>query len=105
MKLNGKSINMKQLEGELLAAGVQIRALGQVDDDLHTYTASGSITDVPANAAAVVAAHVPAPANPRLRDALASWKGTVGRANNLADLKAALPQLADLLSTDLDGGT
>lgn len=61
MILNGKRIDLPQLEAELTAAGVTHRRLGTVGDDLHTYTATGGYQDLPAGAGAVIAAHVPPP--------------------------------------------
>ena len=63
LPLNNKVINLLQLQGELLAAGLAINALGTADDTLFTYDAQGQPTDFadPTTAAAVLAAHVPAP--------------------------------------------
>jgi hypothetical protein len=62
MLLNGKVVVLTQLEIELAAAGVAVpHHLGQTDDDLHTYDATGSAAELPAGSAAVVDAHVPPP--------------------------------------------
>jgi hypothetical protein len=59
VNLNGKRVDLLQLEAELTAASILIRGLGIAGDDLHTYDADGVVIDVPVAAAAVVAAHVP----------------------------------------------
>lgn len=59
MLLNGKRVDLGQLAAELTAAGVAHRGLGQAGDDLHTYTAVGAVTDLPAQAATVVSNHTP----------------------------------------------
>lgn len=56
--LNGKRVDMLKLEAELTEAGVAFNALGINDAGLHTYTAGGAATDLPAGAATVLAAHV-----------------------------------------------
>ena len=62
MLLQGKRVDYRQLRAEMIAAGLAVpNALGQAGDDLHTYTANGEIVDVPAGAAAVIAAHIPPP--------------------------------------------
>lgn len=81
-----KLLALPQLEAEMIAAGVTIRALGtrviNGQTDLHTYDADGAIIDVPAGAAAVVAAHT-APSPP-------------AEPNFGADLPADMPaQIAD----------
>lgn len=64
MKLGGKTVHLPLLQEQLAAAGVPVPALGTDGDDLHTYTAGGEIADLPAAAAAVVAAHE-SPPHPR----------------------------------------
>lgn len=60
MQLNGKALNLTQLQGELAAAGIAVpRGLGTAEDTLFTYDAQGLPVDLPAGAAAVVAAHDP----------------------------------------------
>lgn len=57
-------LNLRQLHDELIAAGVAVGALGASGvpfSEVHTYDASGSPRDLPAAAAAVLAAHVPQP--------------------------------------------
>lgn len=56
-----KVIDIKQLEGEMLVAGLTIRGLGRSGTNLFTYTVQGAITEPPAGAQAVVDAHVPTP--------------------------------------------
>lgn len=58
MRLNGKRATLDRLKAELAQAGVVVPGLGVDGDDLHTYDANGAAVDVPAGAAAVVAAHV-----------------------------------------------
>lgn len=67
MLLNGKRVDLIQLRAEMVAASLTVRGLGINADDLHTYDASGAEADVPAGAAAVIAAHVP-PAIPDTPD-------------------------------------
>lgn len=61
-----KAFAAAQLDAELTAAGVQHRklgwaVLGATSFDLHTYDAQGLVAELPPAAAAVIAAHVPAP--------------------------------------------
>jgi hypothetical protein len=65
MNLNGKRVDLPQLKAELVAAGINVTALGQAGDILHTYDAAGQAVDLPPAAAAVVAAHVPPPVPPQ----------------------------------------
>lgn len=58
MRLNGKAVTLPRLKAELAAAGIVVPALGIDGDDLHTYGEGGVIADLPAGAAAVLAAHV-----------------------------------------------
>lgn len=64
MNLNGKRVDLPQLQAELATAGVPVPGLGTAGDDLHTYTATGEPTDLPAAAAPVVTAHTPPPIPP-----------------------------------------
>lgn len=61
MILQGKRVDLPQLQAELLAAGVAVaRGLGTAGDELHTYDGSGDPLDVTgATAQSVLAAHVP----------------------------------------------
>lgn len=61
MKLNGRPVDLPLLETELAAASVDVNGLGVTGDDLMTYTADGEVTDLPAEAAPVVNAHVAPP--------------------------------------------
>lgn len=61
MKLDGKAVNLPQLAAELAAAGIAVPALGTAGDDLHAYDEDGVAIDLPTEAAAMVAAHVPEP--------------------------------------------
>jgi hypothetical protein len=45
----GKLINLSQLQGELVAASVQVAGLGLHDDSVYTYAADGSPADFPAS--------------------------------------------------------
>lgn len=92
-----KALDLNRLEDELAAAGVEIRALGSAgrieDDDLDvfTYDENGAIVDLPAEAAAVIAAHVaPEPPAPidfgqdtqpadRLAEAVTSLRAYLGK--------------------------
>ncbi len=62
MNLNGKivgiDIDLQQFQDELLAAGIQVPALGTAEDDLHTYNEKGEPVDLPSEAAHVLATHV-----------------------------------------------
>lgn len=64
MQLNGKVVDLLQLQGELTAAGVPYRGLGQSGDILHTYTVAGAPTDIPVAGYAVVDAHIAPPPPP-----------------------------------------
>jgi hypothetical protein len=60
MILNGKTVDYATLKAELIAAGIAMpHDLGQDGDDLHTYDDDGVNLDLPAEAATVIAAHVP----------------------------------------------
>lgn len=59
MILNGKRVDLPQLQAEFATAGIVAAGLGTTGDDLHTYDQTGEAIDLPAGAAAVVAAHVP----------------------------------------------
>ena len=61
MRLDGRTVNLPALQAELRAAGVAVPALGTNGDELHTYSPAGEIIDLPPEAEAVVAAHLPAP--------------------------------------------
>jgi hypothetical protein len=63
MKLNGKVVNLGQLQAEMQAAGVVItKGLERLGDDLNTYTATGVIAPLQgAQAQAVLDVHVPVP--------------------------------------------
>jgi len=82
---------LRQLAQELTAGGVSFRALGTYDDDdginVHTYDALGAIEDLPAGAAAVLAAHVPPPP-PAVPD-----YGSEAPENYATQLSAAVTQL------------
>jgi hypothetical protein len=64
----GKEYDLNQLEAELIAAGVPIRALGtdRLFTQIFTYDAAGDPVPLPPAAAAILAAHVapPVPAKP-----------------------------------------
>lgn len=64
MRLNGRAIHLPQLRLELEAAGIVVPALGTAGDELHTYTATGEIAELPPEARAVVDQHVPPPPPP-----------------------------------------
>lgn len=53
----GKEINFSKLWNELIAAGITFNQLGRIGDRIVTYTATGSITDLPDRAQAVIDAH------------------------------------------------
>lgn len=59
MILNGKRVDLGQLQTELATAGITANGLGTSGDDLHTYDSKGVPIDLPAGATAVIAAHVP----------------------------------------------
>lgn len=57
--LRGRLINLAQLQGELAAAGVVVpKGLTQDGDLVHTYDADDQPIDLPAQAQAVVDAHI-----------------------------------------------
>jgi hypothetical protein len=68
MRLNGKAVNLGQLETELRNAGVAItKGIGVMADDLHTYTSGGDPVSITGSTAqGVVNAHVASPAAPLL---------------------------------------
>jgi hypothetical protein len=53
--------NLTQLHGELKAAGVDVPALGSVDEIPHTYSDTGEVIPLPKAAAKIVKAHKPLP--------------------------------------------
>lgn len=59
-----KRLDLVQLAAEMTAAGLVIRALGTIVDNLHTYNAQGTPIEPPPGAQAVVDAHVPPPIPP-----------------------------------------
>jgi hypothetical protein len=61
MKLNGKRVDLYQLQAELAAAGIIVAALNTGGDELQTYDAQGAIIPLPLEAAPVVDAHMPPP--------------------------------------------
>lgn len=78
MRLNGKVVRYDQLISELAAASITVTALGQDDDDLHTYDAGGAYQDLPAGAAPVIAAHVPQPTDDQTdQTAEQTWLGNI----------------------------
>lgn len=59
--LNGKALNLYQLQTELAAAGIDVpRGLATGNDTLFTYDADGRPFDLPDGVAALVDAHNPA---------------------------------------------
>jgi hypothetical protein len=105
MNLNGKRVDLSQLAAEMTAAGVNHRGLGVTGDDLHTYAANGAFADLPAAAAAVLAAHTPPPipaapdfgndAAPtdQVADAVTQLRAYLGVANPTAAQSAAALKL------------
>lgn len=105
MNLNGKQVSLHQLEAELAAAGVAVRALGVVAGDLHTYDDDGAVVDVPPGAAAVIAAHVPVPTEDALATAARALKAAATTDTILAvPIKQAIGALVDALVADRAGG-
>jgi hypothetical protein len=125
VKLNGKRVDLPQLQAELIAGGVNVPALGMAGDDLFTYTPEGDPIDLPPAAAAIIAAHVPPPEPQRpdfgpdvptdgaylaqasaavglLRDYLAAPTPTA--AQTVAALKVAIRALLWLLRRQLTSG-
>jgi hypothetical protein len=64
MNLNGKRVDLAQLQAELATAGITVPALGTAGEDLHTYDEDGAAIDMPPESAAVLEAHDPAPPPP-----------------------------------------
>ncbi len=100
--LNGKQVNLAQLTAEMIAAGINITALGINGDELHTYTNEGEIAPLPSGATAVLAAHVPE-ASPPSRDEqfvekLAAGKTALAGATTLDQVKAVFAATLDGLS-------
>lgn len=80
-----KTIDLDQLQAELVAAGITVPSLGMGAGTVFTYNAAGNPIDPPAGTAAVVTAHTPSTA---LRDQFVSrLQATVGVA--LPDLTNA----------------
>ncbi len=74
--LNNKVVDLAQLQAEMIAANIAITGLGSDGINLYTYDESGHPADLPAGAAAVLAAHTPSTA---LHDALiAALTSSVG---------------------------
>ncbi len=95
LALNGKVIDLAQLQVELVAAGVAVTALGSDTITVYTYTAQGQPTDLPNGAAAVLAAHTPSTA---LHDALvAALTSSVGVALTSLTQAQRLALIAGLL--------
>src|SRR5262245_20866637 len=60
--LQGKRVDLGQLQTELEAAGIPVEyGLGTADDYLYEYDAEGAPVELPAEAQPVVDAHVPPP--------------------------------------------
>lgn len=62
LPLNGKVVDLAQLQTEMVAAQVAIRGLGSDGTILFTYDENGQLADLPQGAAAVLTAHVPSTA-------------------------------------------
>lgn len=105
MRLNRKRVDLPQLQAELIAAGVNVPALGTAGDDLHTYDAAGDSADLPPAAAAVIAAHVPVPTKDALAVAARALKAAATTDTILAaPIKQAIGALVDALVADRTGG-
>lgn len=61
MLLNGKRVNLNQLETELRASGITLRALAVSADDLKLVNDSNAQIEPPPSAVTVIANHVPPP--------------------------------------------
>lgn len=75
MMILNKPVDLLQLEAELAAAGVGVNGIGTTGDpphEIHTYDAHGVAIDLPAEAAAVLAAHEPEPPAPSKNEILLS---------------------------------
>lgn len=105
MILHGKAVNLPQLEAELAAADIEVRALGTAGDDLHTYDEDGAAIDLPAEAAAVVAAHEPEPPPPSDFDMTIGLIGTIdfGGQQALEELGLGVQMLAAVVQQKLEG--
>lgn len=71
--LNGKQVDLLALRAELVAAGINVSALGTAGDELFTYDEDGSPVDLPKGAAAVVAAHQPPEPPPNVWTVIRSY--------------------------------
>lgn len=88
--LNGKVVDLGQLQGELVAAGVDITGLGISGGDLITYNDEGQPADLPEGAAAVVVAHTPViPSDPIAEADIAAFTA-ISSATTLDQVKAAI---------------
>lgn len=61
MLLSGKRVNLNQLETELRASGITLRALAVSGDDLKLVNESNAQVEPPPAGVAIVLAHVPPP--------------------------------------------
>jgi hypothetical protein len=61
VNLNGKRVALPQLRAEMAAAGIVLPALGQIADELVTYSPDGDVIDVPPEGQPVLDAHTPPP--------------------------------------------
>ncbi|UOF78265.1 uracil phosphoribosyltransferasE [Caudoviricetes sp.] len=61
MKLNGKKVNLPQLQKELEEKGIIVPGLGTMEDNLHTYDKKGEAIELPLDAFLVVDQHVAKP--------------------------------------------
>lgn len=97
LDLQGKKVNLVQLQAELAAAGVVVPALGTIDGKLCTYDAQGVAISPPAAVAAVVAAHV-AVFPPTRAQALATALAAANASNDVPGLRAALAAVIQALT-------
>lgn len=71
-----ETVDLSQLEVELIAANVEINGLGTTGDppdEIFTYDEDGAAIDLPPGAAAVLAAHVPQPPPPSVWTVIRSY--------------------------------
>lgn len=91
LRIMDRDVDLVALEHEMVAAGLPIRALGVVNDRLHTYDTSGAAVDLPAGWRAIFNAHVP-PVRPNRRAAVLA---AIDEATTMSQVKAALRMLAE----------
>lgn len=61
MRLFGKVVKLEQLRDEMVTAGLVVRGLSKIGDDILIANGAGELIEPQAGTQAVITAHVPAP--------------------------------------------